>query len=101
VVADDALSVEERAARGSFAGCIAGALSFTEYRAGLEAVGLTDVAIEPTHGVGDGLHGAIIRAVKPASWSPEAVRAPTIPLPVARLDLALVESGCCGGGGCC
>ena len=42
VVADDALSPDERAERGSFTGCIAGALSFAEYRAGLEAVGLTD-----------------------------------------------------------
>src|SRR4029077_9297584 len=41
VVAADALSPAERAERGIFAGCIAGALSFSEYRAGLAAVGLT------------------------------------------------------------
>ena len=34
VVADDALTPSERAERGSFVGCIAGALSFAEYRAG-------------------------------------------------------------------
>jgi SAM-dependent methyltransferase len=101
VVAADELSIEQRAERGSFAGCIAGALSFAEYRAGLEAVGLRDVAIEPTHSVGEGLFGAIVRATKPADWTPDSVRAPSIPLPLARLDLPVVASGCCGGPGCC
>ncbi|MFP4634888.1 MAG: arsenite methyltransferase, partial [Nitriliruptoraceae bacterium] len=32
VVAEDGLSVEQRAERGSYVGCIAGALSFAEYR---------------------------------------------------------------------
>ena len=35
VVADDALTAADRAARGDHAGCIAGALSFGEYAAGL------------------------------------------------------------------
>ncbi len=39
VVAEDALSPDERAERGSFVGCIAGALSKGEYEAGLEAAG--------------------------------------------------------------
>jgi len=65
VVADDSLSPAERAERGSFAGCIAGALSFDEYRFGLAAVGLTDVEVVPTHAVADGLYAAIIRATKP------------------------------------
>jgi SAM-dependent methyltransferase len=66
VVADDALTPAERAERGDFAGCIAGALSFTEYRDGLAAVGLTGVSVEATHAVADGMYGAIIRATKPA-----------------------------------
>ncbi len=66
VVADDALSAAQREARGSFAGCIAGALSFAEYAAGLEEAGLTDVEIEATHAVADGMYGAIIRARRPA-----------------------------------
>ena len=49
IVAEDRLSAEERAERGSYAGCIAGALSFSEFRAGLEAVGLTDISLTPTH----------------------------------------------------
>jgi SAM-dependent methyltransferase len=67
VVASDELSVPERAERGSHAGCIAGALSFTEYREGLTRAGLTDVEIQPTHEIGDGMVGAIVRAVKPTT----------------------------------
>ena len=42
VVAEDRLSPEERAERGSFVGCIAGALSVGEYVAGLEAAGFDE-----------------------------------------------------------
>jgi arsenite methyltransferase len=66
VVADDGLTPVQRAERGSYAGCIAGALSFREYRDGLRAAGLTDVSINPTHAVTDGMHSAVIRATKPA-----------------------------------
>ena len=66
VVARDDLGPTERAVRGSYVGCIAGALSFAEYEAGLRAVGLTDVSIRPTHEVADGMFAAIIRARKPA-----------------------------------
>jgi arsenite methyltransferase len=64
VVAEDRLSPQERAERGSYVGCIAGALSRGEYRAGLEAAGFEQVAVEFTHEVADGLHGAIVKAVK-------------------------------------
>jgi arsenite methyltransferase len=43
-VSENHLSAAERAERGSYAGCIAGALSVTEYRAGLEAAGFVDVS---------------------------------------------------------
>ena len=66
VVADDVLTAEQRAERGSYVGCIAGALSFREFRTGLEAVGLTDVELVPTHQLADGMHSAIVRATKPA-----------------------------------
>ncbi|MCU0308238.1 MAG: arsenite methyltransferase [Thermoleophilia bacterium] len=65
VVAEDALSPAERAERGDWAGCIAGALSFSEYEAGLRAAGFTDIHIEATHPVTDGLHSAIVRARRP------------------------------------
>jgi SAM-dependent methyltransferase len=66
VVAEDHLTPEDRASRGSYVGCIAGALSFTEYRELLERAGLTDVEIVPTDELVDGMHGAIVRAAKPA-----------------------------------
>jgi len=99
VVADDALSPAERAERGSFAGCIAGALSFAEYRAGLAAVGLTGIEIIPTHAVADGLHAAIIRAIKPlVGTASDALPAmPALPRP-----LEVTSSSCgCGSGVCC
>lgn len=66
VVAEDDLSVAERAERGSYVGCIAGALSRSEYLEGLAAAGFTDASVTFTHEVAPGMHGAIIRATKPA-----------------------------------
>jgi arsenite methyltransferase len=66
IVAEDHLTHEQRAERGSYVGCIAGALSMAEFRAGLEAAGLVEVVVEPTHAVAEGMHSAIIRARKPA-----------------------------------
>ncbi len=102
VVADDTLTPEQRAERGSFVGCIAGALSFAEYRAGLEAVGLTDISVNPTHSVGDGLHGAIVKATKPEGWTLSSVRSVDLPRPITTgLPVLADGSGCCGGAGCC
>ena len=64
VVAEDHLTPEQRAERGSYVGCIAGALSRGECAAGLEAVGFADVSVEFTHAVADGMHGAIVKAHK-------------------------------------
>lgn len=64
VVAEDDLSPEDRAERGSFVGCIAGALSRSEYLDGLSAAGFTDASVEFTHEVAPGMHGAIVRATK-------------------------------------
>jgi SAM-dependent methyltransferase len=69
VVADDGLTPAQRAERGDYAGCVAGALSFAEYRAGLAAAGFTGIELTPTHAVADGMHAAIVRAVKPAAGS--------------------------------
>ena len=66
IVADDTLTPEQRAERGSYVGCIAGALSFREFRSGLRDAGLTDIQLVPTHRVADGMHSAIVRATKPA-----------------------------------
>jgi arsenite methyltransferase len=64
IVAEDRLAAEERAERGSYCGCVAGALSKGEYQAGLEAAGFEDVSVEFTHEVADGMHGAIVKARK-------------------------------------
>ena len=67
IVADDSLTPDERAERGSYAGCIAGALSVSEFTDGLRKVGLTDVSVTPTHNAAPGMYSAIIRASKPAA----------------------------------
>jgi SAM-dependent methyltransferase len=67
VVADNALSPADRATRGSFVGCIAGALSFGEYEAGLRKAGFEAISITATHEAADGLHSAIVKAVKPVA----------------------------------
>jgi len=85
IVADDRLTEAEQAERGSYVGCIAGALSKSEYEVGLEAVGFEDVSVEFTHEVADGIHGAIIRAVK--TTDPAAKD-----LPVVR---PAERAGCC------
>jgi SAM-dependent methyltransferase len=64
IVAEDRLAPAERAARGSYVGCIAGALSRGEYEAGLAAAGLGEIGIEFTHEVADGMHAATVKAVK-------------------------------------
>jgi len=67
VVAEDGLSPADRAQRGSYVGCIAGALSRTEYLDGLTAAGFSDPEVVFTHEAAPGMHGAIVRAVKPAT----------------------------------
>jgi SAM-dependent methyltransferase len=66
VVAEDHLSAADRAERGAWVGCIAGALSRAEYQSGLAAAGFTEVPVTFTHQVGDGLYSAIITARRPA-----------------------------------
>jgi SAM-dependent methyltransferase len=65
IVAEDQLDADSRRERGSYVGCIAGALSRSEYEAGLTRAGLTGVTVTFTHEVADGIHGAIVRARKP------------------------------------
>src|SRR6266542_3294305 len=72
VVAEDRLSPAERAERGSYVGCIAGALSTTEYQQGLVAAGFEQIEVTFTHEVADGLHNAIIKATKPATTAATA-----------------------------
>jgi arsenite methyltransferase len=92
VVAEDHLSPEERAERGSYAGCIAGALSRSEYERGLAAAGFEQASVTFTHQVADGLHSAIIKAVKPATSS---VAAPPAPASATRALPLADRQDCC------
>jgi hypothetical protein len=92
VVAEDQLSPEDRAERGAWVGCIAGALSRSEYKAGLTAAGFTEVSVAFTHQVGDGLHSAIVKATKPVDASPAI--GVTVSAGQAALPLAS-QPGCC------
>jgi ubiquinone/menaquinone biosynthesis C-methylase UbiE len=85
IVAEDHLTSEQRGERGSYVGCIAGALSRSEYVAGLEAAGFEEVSVEFTHDVADGMHGAIVKAVK--TRDPRARGLPVVQ-PAAK-------AGCC------
>jgi len=67
VVAEDHLTPADRAAAGSYVGCIAGALSRTEYLDGLTAAGFTGASVTFTNEAAPAMHSAIIRAVKPAT----------------------------------
>jgi arsenite methyltransferase len=67
VVAEDHLAPADRAAAGSYVGCIAGALSRAEYLDGLAGAGFTGTSVTFTHEAAPGMHSAIIRAVKPAT----------------------------------
>ena len=64
IVADDDLTPAQRAERGSYVGCIAGALSEGEYRQALHANGFSQIEIVLTHQVTEGMHAAIVRAVR-------------------------------------
>jgi SAM-dependent methyltransferase len=85
IVSEDRLAPEDRAERGSYVCCIAGALSKSEYVAGLEAAGFEDISVEFTHQVADGMHSAIVKAVK--TREPETKGLPVIQ-PAAT-------AGCC------
>jgi arsenite methyltransferase len=91
VVAEDHLTPAVRAERGSYVGCIAGALSRSEYLVGLAAVGFVDTEVTFTHEAAQGMHGAIIRASKPTVCCSHATQASCC----APTD----KTGCCGDSG--
>ena len=100
VVAEDHLSPAER---GSYVGCIAGALSRTEYLDGLTAAGFVDASVRFTQQVADGMHNAIIQATK--SSAAEATSAVhTDEVTTASIETADTVSACCDthtGSSCC
>jgi arsenite methyltransferase len=96
IIADDSLSARERAERGTYTGCIAGALTFSEFRTGLEAVGLEDVSLTISHEAADRMYSVIVKARKGAG-------AATEPGTGAQPDAATAAAGesSCGCGGAC
>jgi arsenite methyltransferase len=88
VVAEDRLSPADRAERGDYAGCIAGALSRSEYEQGLAAAGFEQISVEFTYEVEDGMHSAIVKAVKAEGAKPVAK-----PLPLVEDH---TQGRCCG-----
>ncbi len=67
VVAEDHLTQADRVERGSFTGCIAGALSRAEYLEQLLAAGFVDASVRFTHEAEPQMHAAIIRGTRPAA----------------------------------
>jgi arsenite methyltransferase len=90
VVADDHLTPDQRAERGSYVGCIAGALSFAEYEDGLRAAGFADISITSIHESMPGIHSAIVKATKRVDESAVAE-----PVGAARRELPVVQASCC------
>jgi arsenite methyltransferase len=97
VVAEDHLTPADRAERGSYVGCIAGALSKGEYERGLTEAGFERVSVTFTHQAADGLHSAIVKATKPAAGGGTATAADAVTAPAA-VDAPLPladQAGCC------
>ncbi len=92
VVAEDDVAPQLRAERGSFVGCIAGALSKSEYLGGLTAAGFIDATVTYTHEVAVGLHGAIVNATKPSGCCAPGQRASCCE-PSAKASCCGAEAG--------
>jgi arsenite methyltransferase len=67
IVADPGMDEATRRDMAQWTGCIAGALTEDEFRAGLEAAGFERVEIRETHRVHDQAGSAIIRARLPTA----------------------------------
>ena len=96
VVAEDELTAEQRAERGAYLGCIAGALSRREYLDGLAAAGFVDPTVEFTHPVADQMHSAIIRASRPAEWAAEPTGGCCSNQEAATCCESTAKADCCG-----
>jgi SAM-dependent methyltransferase len=86
VIASADMDDATRADMAAFTGCIAGALTEEQFRAGLTAAGLSEIEIRPTHPVHEFASSAIIRARKPIA-----------PAAAARLEL-FEPAMCCSSG---
>jgi ubiquinone/menaquinone biosynthesis C-methylase UbiE len=79
VIADDDMDEATRADMAQWTGCIAGALTRTEFTDALIAAGFIDVQIRPTHRVHTHAQAAIIRAARPGTEPQTPSHARTAP----------------------
>jgi arsenite methyltransferase len=70
VVADPGLDPDARAEMGRWTGCVAGALTRTEFEDALADAGFVDVTVTETHRVHQHAASALVRARRPAEHSP-------------------------------
>lgn len=66
----------------------------SDFRNGLESVGLIDVSLTATHTVADGMVSAIVKATRPVGLARSAGLA-------KRVELPMAQACGCGEGGCC
>jgi len=79
VIADDDMDEATRADMAQWTGCIAGALTRTEFTDALITAGFTNIEIRPTHRVHTHAQAAIIRAARPGTEPQTPSHAPTAP----------------------
>jgi arsenite methyltransferase len=79
VITDPDMDEATRRDMAAYTGCIAGALTEPEFRAGLTAVGFTDIEMSETHRVHAHAGSAIIRARKPMERTTDGDRAVRLP----------------------
>ncbi|MFZ0040044.1 MAG: arsenite methyltransferase [Solirubrobacteraceae bacterium] len=88
VIADPDMDAATKADMAAWTGCVAGALTETEFRTALQTAGFEQIEIQPTHRVHEHASAAIVRARKPAACcAPEAQA--TCCEPASKAD-------CCG-----
>src|SRR5207302_3963176 len=81
VIADPDMDEATRADMAAWTGCIAGALTESEFRQALEGAGFEEIEIRETHRVHQHAAAAIIRARKPAGLvSATSGNRPLLPL---------------------
>ncbi len=90
VIADPDMDEATRAEMSAWTGCVAGALTETEFRVALQDAGFEEIEIRETHRVHEHATAAIIRAYKPSSCCAPKAQA-TCCEPSAK-------DACCGSG---
>jgi arsenite methyltransferase len=91
VIADEGMDEATRGDMAAWTGCIAGALTATDYRRALQAAGLDGIEIRETHRVHEHAAAAIVRARKPSACCPPR-RRQAAASPQRRMTAAAVHS---------